>query len=364
MTAMTRKEYMAELEKELGGFDEATRRDILLEIEDHIDELAEKHGQMGEAELVAGLESPKKLAESLRLEAGIGAGGNKQASGNRAGDPKADAADSSRRAKPRITIDGEDLEQVIRRALDVASLFKGSRIFQEKSRSDEDGSGDSGKRMVMKDLPVDQVERVLVSTRSTDVTVFLSTGGLSISAEGAKDAKFMVRNDDGKTLHLSTAGNDGEMEKVELWVPASIDRLIVRTISGDIEVLDRVGDLDVETTSGDIVVRACSGAVSAKTASGDLSLASCSEKLEILTASGDAHVELDDSCDATRIETVSGDIGLRYPDGLDAVFRWTTVSGDVDCDLSDSSARSAILGSGLTPIALRTVSGDIRIWRL
>jgi hypothetical protein len=364
MTAMTRKEYMEELEKELEGFDEASRRDILLEIEDHIDELAEKHGDMGEEELVAGLERPKKLADALRQEAGIGTGGRNPSVEPPPGGRQSEAGDGPRKAKPRITIDGEDLEEVIRRALDVASLFKGSRVFEEKFRPEDRDPGDPAKRVVMKDLPADQLENIIVTTKSTDVRVYLSTGGFSVSAEGGDEAKLTVRNDDGKTLLVSTAGRDGDMDSIELWVPAGVDRLSVKTISGDVEIADRVGDLDIETTSGDIAVRACSGSVRARSASGDLSIAACAEGLNLQTTSGDAIVELDEACDATRIETVSGDLELRYPEGLDATLRWATVSGDLDCDCDGQGARTIVLGLGTTPISLRTVSGDIRIKRL
>ncbi|MFA6366545.1 MAG: hypothetical protein WCX13_05105, partial [Candidatus Hydrogenedentales bacterium] len=62
---MTRKEYIEALSRGLEGFEEDSRRDILLEIEDHIDELALKHPDMGEEEIVAGLEKPETFAECL-----------------------------------------------------------------------------------------------------------------------------------------------------------------------------------------------------------------------------------------------------------------------------------------------------------
>jgi hypothetical protein len=41
-----------------------------------------------------------------------------------------------------------------------------------------------------------------------------------------------------------------------------------------------------------------------------------------------------------------------------------TTSGEVDCDCAGSGARSAVLGKGLTPVSLRTISGDILIRRI
>lgn len=368
MTAMTRKEYMDAFERELGGFDEASRRDILLEIEDHIDELAEKHAEMGEEELVAGLESPEKLAASLRQEAGVGDGKGQAASGKANEDEDAsgtqagaEAEDRLRRPKSRITIDGQDLDDVIRRALSAANIFKGSMVYEEKFQKEDADSGAAGKRVAVKDLIVDKVERIVVTTRSADLKVYLSAGLFSVTSEGGEDSGLTVRNDDGKVLTVSSVGRDDELENVELWVPASVDLLSLKTVSGDIEVLDRVGDLKIETTSGDVAVKACAGSVSARSVSGDLSLSSCSDKLDLHSASGDILAELDESCDGARIETVSGDIDLRYPGDLDATFRWSTVSGDAECDAEPIGLKAAKVGDGLVPVQASSVSGSIRI---
>ncbi|MCX7027777.1 MAG: DUF4097 family beta strand repeat-containing protein [Spirochaetes bacterium] len=372
---MTRKAYMEELERELGGFDEASRRDILLEIEDHIDELAEKHTEMGEEELVTSLESPGKLAASLRQEAGIPDGSEQAASKKADGEIKlnvkveadsdsegrTEAGNRPRRSKSRITIDGQDLDDVIRRALSAANIFKGSTVYEEKFQKEDAGSGTTGKRVVVKDLHVDKVKRIVVKTRSADLKVYLSAGGFSATAEGGEDSGITMHNEDGKVLTVSSVGKEAELESVELWVPASVDLLVLKTIAGDIEVVDRLGDLELETVSGDVEVHACSGSVSAKTASGDLALTCCSEKLDLLTSSGDVLVELDASCDGARIETVSGDIELRYPDDLDASFRWSTVSGDVDCDAEVVGSRAAKVGAGLVLVQVGSVSGSIQI---
>jgi len=55
---MTRSEYMERLSRGLLDFDEEARRDILLEIEDHIDELRRQNPGASEEEIIAGLEAP------------------------------------------------------------------------------------------------------------------------------------------------------------------------------------------------------------------------------------------------------------------------------------------------------------------
>ena len=160
--------------------------------------------------------------------------------------------------------------------------------------------------------------------------------------------------------------NPGSREPavLEIGVPSTVDRLAVKTLSGDVLVDDRVGDLSIETASGDVEVRQCSGDLSVTTASGDVSLSGCSESLSIQTASGSVDVEADDQCNEVSISSASGDICFRYPEEFDAIVKCATVSGDVERDGESARAGSFRIGAGLTPVRLNTVSGDIEIRRL
>jgi len=177
---MTRKEYIDALAFGLEGFDDASRRDIILEIEDHIDELALKHPEMAEEAIVAGLEKPDILAASLCKEAGIP--GQKRAYGADSEDDGREGAERGhQRGKARITIDGEDLGDFIRRAFDVAKLFKESKEFDEEdggrgseSESDKRANGGGGRTLRFKDIPIGSVKEIVCGTKSADLRIFLS----------------------------------------------------------------------------------------------------------------------------------------------------------------------------------------------
>jgi len=63
------------------------------------------------------------------------------------------------------------------------------------------------------------------------------------------------------------------------------------------------------------------------------------------------------------ISTASGDISLLCPEDFDATVIWSTISGEVEFDGDHAGARSIRLGTGLVPVKISTVSGDIRIAR-
>jgi hypothetical protein len=336
---MTKKEYIDALSSELAGFDEESKQDILLEIEDHIDALMKNHGEISESAIVADLEKPQSLAENLRREAGI--------SETPTSEPE------QPKGKARITIDGEDLEDVIKRALDIAGLFKKSRVFREAGSFKDKMGNTSDKRVRLDNIPVDGVKKLLVKSRSADLRVLLSLSNISIAAEGAEDSAFAIDNDEEGILQIKTGVRHEEPSLIEIRIPSTIESLELKTVSGDIEVLDRVGNLEMHSASGNITVRTCSGDVFAHSASGDVSLSQCCEDVKVQTASGSIKVELDSLCNAVTIDSASGDIELSYPDDFSGTIRWASVSGK-------GPAISSI-GDGMVPISLRTVSGDIHV---
>ncbi|MCE5255902.1 MAG: DUF4097 family beta strand repeat-containing protein [Spirochaetaceae bacterium] len=422
---MTRKEYIQVLTDGLYGFDEATRADIILEMEDHIDELSRQQEGLAEEQIIAGLEPPDSLAASLRMEAGIasrpeGAAAPEAASPSTAfvaaaKEEKAQEADAgqggaetgpeydesvrgesahgesahgeSARKKPHsahITIDGENLDDLIDRLRDMARIFKqqkGSRAdsmmddsgdeesrsgfkarFEYEDEDDEEDDDDNDGDDFSKSFPGESIRRLTLRCRQSDVSVFLSLSGLSIKAEGDNAARMRLSQPDAGCLEIQTYRAKDEPDEIELRIPATVEMVTIVTVAGDIFVADRMGDIALRSTSGDIVLKQCSGNVNVSSISGDVAVARCSEALDVQTTSGTIEVEADAQCDRTIIASVSGDIDFSYPEDFDASLSWSTVSGDIDHDGPVShGSRSIRLGAGGVPLRLSTVSGDISI---
>ncbi len=370
---MTRQEYIQRLGAGLSGFDAETRQDLLLEIEDHIDTLKASRPEASESEILACLENPENLARSLCLEAGIkpeerpekppensvkvetrddhGDFGAQSTATSDAGDEwEKDGRDrENKKSKgPRITIDGQDLDEVIRRALDIARMFGTKRKTEAQFDVQSAVAG--------------KARKVSAAFRSADIQVKLSVDGIKVMSEKDGPGISLVNHDD-QHVEIRSASSMEDPDTVELWIPADVDELKVVTSSGDIRIFDRVGDLLLQTASGTISIDCCSGNVTARTASGDIEAARCSENTILETASGDIQLEIDEQANSVKIATASGDVSLRYPEDFDALITYATVSGEIDHDCMQTAGRSLKIGQGFVPIKIQTVSGDIKIRR-
>jgi hypothetical protein len=379
---MNKSEYIDALSQGLSDFDEATRRDILLEIEDHLVELGFQHPELSEEELVADLEEPSVLAANLRREAGPGQAGNETPRNRQARDDMQDAEPSDddrhdrghgaqpgaeedrsrhgREGRARITIDGKDLEEFIRDALGASRFFKDA-TFSRTSPQEPSPGGPGIHRVDLERIPVDGIRRIVFGARSSDVRLRLSTEGFSVHAEREGRVRLHIDNDTPGIMSVRTLKSGDEPGEVVLGVPASVDEILISTVSGDVTVEDRVGRAEIRTASGDVEVQLCSGDLAISTASGDLRVAGASEDIALRSASGSIEIDVDERCNGIVASTASGDILLRCGDTFEATVRCSTVSGDITRNGEDIGAGVFRTGAGLVPVRLSTSSGDIEI---
>jgi hypothetical protein len=362
---MTREEYIRILTQRLEGLDEDSRRDIILEIEDHLDGLVREQPEKSPAQIIDALEPPEILADSLREAAGLGPFGVGEASTphgdreHRSRGPSAENSSGSSSAKIHIVIDDEELEETIRKAFDIARLFKHNRGGQNKEFCGERPRGS----FEIRGTDLGGLHRASVRTRSSDVRVLFSNYDLSVDGVSDEEALGLrIQPDEGSgVLRIATQVGPKEPGRIDLRIPSSVDELEIWTLSGAVRVVDRVGALSVATASGDVDVETCEGDLEVKTASGDVGLAKCQGNLKVTTASGDIEVHVDDMCNAIEISTASGNVELVYPDGWDASFSLSTISGEIEHEGVWVGRGMVQIGSGLVPVKISTASGDIQL---
>lgn len=125
-------------------------------------------------------------------------------------------------------------------------------------------------------------------------------------------------------------------------------------VSGDIVARDLRSDVHASTVSGDVTV-STSGVVKASTVSGNLDIG--------LGSTG---------WDDLEYSTVSGDITVRLPAGASTEVEASSLSGDFESDFDVvlrgrtgrrwmGSAVRGTIGEGGRSLALKTVSGDVRV---
>ncbi|AMW05642.1 hypothetical protein GEMMAAP_14180 [Gemmatimonas phototrophica] len=209
---------------------------------------------------------------------------------------------------------------------------------------------------------------------------------------------------------------DRDESTIELDVPRGV-RLVVSTLSADVDVRDIGGSAEIRTTSGDIQLTDVSGRAIVETISGDVRTTGSGALLRVTTVSGDLRVreargELDlhttsgdvsvsgerigrfavesmsgdiqfDGLFTTdarvQVSTHSGDVTLRVPDGARGELSLSTYNGELTAGGpltllpgESSSARRGrntrryAFGTGQAPgvlLDITTFTGDVRLVR-
>ena len=191
---------------------------------------------------------------------------------------------------------------------------------------------------------------------AVEIRVFEDRGGVTVCAVYGTDDRGDADCD---------SDNDGRRGRSRRSIDVSVD-FVVRLpagvefegtmVTGDIEVEGVESEVDLTTVTGDIVV-------------------STTELVEATTVTGSMDIEIGRAdWDALDFKTVTGDITLRLPDGVDTDVEFESLSGDMDSDfdltMSGRSRRRWIgshirgtIGDGGRSLSLKTVSGDVRLVR-
>jgi DUF4097 and DUF4098 domain-containing protein YvlB len=155
---------------------------------------------------------------------------------------------------------------------------------------------------------------------------------------------------------------------VDARVPAKSD-VEVTTVSGDVKLSDVDGRVRVKTVSGDVDVAEHVGATEVATVSGDVELAGALGELGVETRSGDVEVEAAGPVQG-RVATKSGDITLTLRADADVMLEAEAdEEGEVDLDIDAAhevleqrdNYAKVKFGAGSASIVLRTRTGEITV---
>ena len=185
----------------------------------------------------------------------------------------------------------------------------------------------------------------------------------SIEAETVS-ADISVTGSRGENIILRTVSGD-------LEVDASPQRLELKSVSGDVEFEGSVPRTGIETVSGEIEVVGAYGEISANTVSGDVSLeAGEISRGRFEVVSGDLVLSLSVADDGRlSCDSMSGDVRISLPGDQKGNFVAQTMSGSIHSDFGKSSRVSRGPGVMLehqegqsgAKIRAESFSGDISI---
>lgn len=175
-----------------------------------------------------------------------------------------------------------------------------------------------------------------IRTRSGDYQ--LRTNGVGITVNAA---------DGMRSGSASRSGSRRGEATLELDLPRNV-RLVVSTVSADVDVADIDGDVEIRTTTGDIGLDGLGGRLTVETLSGDVRLGGRSGPARVSTMSGD--ISLLGVRDEVNVHTTSGDVTL----GMERAARIDveSISGDVTFDGSTTDDAR---------VQVTTHSGDVTL---
>lgn len=205
----------------------------------------------------------------------------------------------------------------------------------------------------------DGILRIRQGQRSSAGSVLFSYGMLQ------SDFEIYLPRRAWNLLRVATTGGDVTLEK-----GMETAQLVVETTSGDVECpMQQSGSAQVKTTSGDIHLSGACERTELATVSGDIDVEGSAQMLQMKSVSGDLEATLDNMPAELALETVSGDTKLRLPDNAGFSLRYQRISGDIRSDfdlrtsLNAKSGTAVYLDGGNCTYSMKTVSGDLRIYR-
>ena len=148
----------------------------------------------------------------------------------------------------------------------------------------------------------------------------------------------------------------------------------VRGVSGDTTLVGLSGKVHAETVSGDLEAQGLTGRLRFNSVSGNLTVIDHrSPQLAADSVSGDMVVDLAPSAlpPELRLNTVSGEVAVRLPEGVSAEVSASTASGPVSSAFAELSAvggwgarqLSGTLGAGAGSVRCSSVSGALALLR-
>ena len=196
----------------------------------------------------------------------------------------------------------------------------------------------------------------LIDVVLTDATLESMSGDLMLDTRGADQVQRIrvIDANHGSRINIRMEDDD-ENQQVEGF---SMNRVKLKSSSGDIEVNARCEELSVETMSGDVDITSSSERARISTVSGDLNARGSWREVQVKTISGDAELTVwDDRLESVTSQTTSGDLTIRLPESLRGQARVDlhTVSGDCRNRFGTPEGPAKVV------VQAKSVSGDVTV---
>lgn len=156
---------------------------------------------------------------------------------------------------------------------------------------------------------------------------------------------------------------------VIIQVPENIKRVVIKTVSGDLDVVDlSLDDLKIKSVSGDVhVALEKLQSFEQESVSGDIELFGNVRDIKAKTISGNLSVDSKLDNPNLKFVSTSGDLKAAFEKTPNLNLKFETVSGDISYPselakgVVDSSVKTFTFGKGEGLFDVQTTSGNIEI---
>lgn len=240
---------------------------------------------------------------------------------------------------------------------------------------------------VQKELDVNQIFELSVRTDDIDIEAEPSSASqLVVELNGEvtvseKSEEIFKINTEKETLNIEVLARnpnfqwgfeeqEGPRARLKIKVPDSLTRLTIKTIAGDI-LVDRINatQMQIDTISGNVSYEGEKlEKLIYKSVSGDLDVKAPLQDGDLESVSGDFAMNLDFSSPQLRIKTASGDASMKFSKTPDLWVNFKSVSGELHTDSSSQSSETpgsvesrVKLGSGKSSLDFESISGNLTL---
>jgi DUF4097 and DUF4098 domain-containing protein YvlB len=239
------------------------------------------------------------------------------------------------------------------------------------------GAGDIETRGTLGDARLDTgVGDVYVEESRSDLAVETGAGDVTVARFDGQNLSLRtgvgdIRLDDARADTAECFSGAGD---IEVW-SVHAERASMTTGSGDIDARGAVGNVVAHSSSGDVHVAGVEGTLDASSGSGSVDAHGVLHGLTARSSSGDVTVHADAGSRVDSewlLDSGSGDVLLRVPEGFDCRVHARTGSGEVECDLpvvveagqrKNDTHLLGQIGSGGGQVRLSSGSGDVALRR-
>ncbi|MXV61390.1 DUF4097 family beta strand repeat protein [Natronorubrum sp. JWXQ-INN-674] len=246
-------------------------------------------------------------------------------------------------------------------------------LVGRRIESNETISPDGAERL---EVTGDVGEITVVGVGRDDVGLDIVKQSSSIRTD-LDDLEFRTERDD-DTLELRSEydGSVGWFESqptmdLDIEMPEALALERIDASIGRISVRDVTGDLTVETSTGEIDVSSVAGTVGARASTGDVEIREIDALGDVRTSTGRIEVDVPAIDGDTTVEASTGEIAAAIDPDLDADLHVSTSVGEVSVDgleLTDETREDNLvmgtLGDGGPTLRLETSTGRIDVTSL